>query len=127
MGSKAIFILIYPVREKPLVWVGAARRDLAGFSALARREAGHDLWLVQAGRPPRDSRPMPGVGPGVIEIRIHAGAEYRVFYVAKFAEAVYVLHAFHKTSRKTSARDLDTGRHRYAQVVTARRWQAPRG
>lgn len=66
---------------------------------------------------------MPGVGPGVIEIRVHAGAEYRVFHVAKFSEAIYVLHAFGKGSRKTSARDLETGRRRYAHVVAARRRQ----
>jgi phage-related protein len=63
---------------------------------------------------------MPDVGAGVVEIRIHAGTEHRVFYVAKFEEAVYVLHAFDKTTRATSKGDLDTGRARYAQTVARR-------
>jgi phage-related protein len=107
----------------PLVWVGASQAALRAFSARARREAGHDLWLVQVGQPPRDWRPMPDVGPGVMELRIHAGTEHRVFYVTKHEEAVYVLHAFEKRSRKTSRRDLEIGRARHAQLVAAR---APR-
>jgi phage-related protein len=53
-------------------------------------------------------------------LRIHAGTEHRVFYVAKFEEAVYVLHAFEKRSRKTSRQDLETGRTRYGHIVAAR-------
>jgi len=63
---------------------------------------------------------MPDVGAGVVEIRIHAGTEHRVFYVAKFEEAVCVLHAFDKTTRATSKGDLDTGRSRYAKTVARR-------
>ena len=99
---------------------GSARSDLSAFPEQARREAGHDLWLVQAGLPARDWRPMPDVGAGVVEIRIHAGTEHRVFHVAKSDEAVYVLHAFDKTTRATSKRDLDTGRARYAQTIARR-------
>ncbi len=64
---------------------------------------------------------MPAVGPGTVEIRIHTGIEYRVFYVAKFEEAVYVLHAFGKKTAKTSQQDLDTGRRRYAQLIEGRK------
>ena len=88
---------------------------LQEFPALARREAGHDLWLVQCGEWPRDWRPMPDVG--AIELRIHAGTEHRVFYVAKFDEAIDVLHAFEKRSSKAARQDLDTGRARYRQAV----------
>jgi phage-related protein len=105
---------------KPIVWVGSSRTDLVSFPDEARREAGHDLWLVQQGASPRDWRPMPDVGAGVVEIRIHACTEHRVFYVAKFEEAVYVLHAFDKTTRATSKRDLNTGRARYAQTLARR-------
>jgi phage-related protein len=106
--------------RKPLAWVGSARAEIQKFPALARREAGHDLWLVQSDEAPRDWRPMPDVGAGTIELRIHAGTEHRVFYVSKFEEAIYVLHAFEKPSRKTSPRDLKTGRDRYRQLVAAR-------
>jgi phage-related protein len=90
------------------------------FPAVARREAGHDLWLAQVGRPPRDWRAMPDVGAGVNEIRVHTGTEHRVFYVAHFNEAVYVLHAFEKRSRKTSRHDIAVGRARYRRLVAAR-------
>ena len=106
--------------EKPLAWVGSAKAALGAFPADARREAGHDLWLIQAGEAPRDWRPMPEIGAGVVELRVHSRTEHRVFYVAKFSEAVYVLHAFEKRSRKTSPQDVKTGRERYRQVVATR-------
>src|SRR5205807_3705043 len=102
---------------KPIVWVGSSKPALRGFPAEARREAGHDLWLVQEGESPRDFRPMPDVGAGVSELRVHTGEEHRVFYVAKFDEAIYVLHAFEKRTRKASRPDLETGRTRYKQVL----------
>jgi phage-related protein len=113
--------------EKPLVWAGTSRSDVASFPVPVRREAGHDLWLVQAGREPRDWRPMPDIGRGVVEVRVHVGMEYRVFYVATFPEAVYVLHAFVKKTRRAARRDIDTGRRRYAQVVAARARRRPGG
>jgi len=106
--------------QKPLIWVGASKAALQAFPALARREAGHDLWLVQVGEPPRDWRPMPEVGAGVVELRIHAGTEHRVFYVAKFEEAIYVLHAFEKRARKAGRAHIDTGRAHYRQVLAER-------
>ena len=112
------FYIIMP--GKLLAWVGAAKAALRAFPADARREAGHDLWLIQAGRPPRDWRPMPELGAGAVELRIHSGTEHRVFYVAKFDEAVYVLHAFEKRSRKTSQQDIAIGRQRYRDVLATR-------
>jgi phage-related protein len=76
------------METKRLAWVGAARAELKAFPDEARRLAGHDLWLVQNGEEPGDWRPMPDVGAGVIELRIHTKTEHRVFYVAKFAEAI---------------------------------------
>jgi len=81
---------------------------------------GYELRLVQRGEQPSDWKPMPGVGAGVQEIRIRIGTAHRVFYVAKFAEAVYVLHAFEKRSRKTSRTDLELGRQRLAEVIRHR-------
>ncbi len=63
---------------------------------------------------------MPSVGPGVQEIRIHTGTEHRVFYIAKFAKAVYVLHAFEKRTRRTSRDDLDLARHRFHLLLQQR-------
>ena len=62
--------------------------------------------------------------PGVREIRIHTGLEHRVFYVATFAEAVYVLHAFEKRTRKTPTHDLQLAQDRLRALVNRRRTDA---
>jgi phage-related protein len=108
------------VAGKPLVWVGATLDRLRGLPAVARREAGYQLYRVQSGLAPGDWKPMRSVGPGVIEIRIHAGGEYRVFYVARFAEAVYVLHAFEKRTRQTRQADIELSRRNLAVVLRSR-------
>ena len=83
----------------------------------ARREAGHELYQVQKGHDPSDWKPMPTIGAGVREIRIRdADGAYRVIYVATFADAIHVLHAFQKTSRKTAQRDLDLAMTRLRQL-----------
>lgn len=64
---------------------------------------------------------MPGIGPGVNEVRIHTHVEHRVIYVAKFEEAAYVLHAFEKKSRQTRDTDLALARERLRQVEALRR------
>jgi len=86
---------------KLLYWVGSTRSDLRAFPIDARRLAGFQLRRVQHGLDPDDWKPMQSVGPGVREVRVHTGPEHRVFYVARFDDAVYVLHAFEKRSRKT--------------------------
>lgn len=72
---------------------------------------------VQFGGRPANFKPMPGVGAGACEIRVHdeSGA-YRAIYVARFENAIYVLHAFQKKSRKTSRKDIDLGRARYRMI-----------
>jgi phage-related protein len=78
------------VSAKPIAWVATARRDIRAFPANARRDAGFELHRVQQGLDPDDWKPMPTIGPGVREIRIHTDLEHRLFYMATFAEAVYV-------------------------------------
>lgn len=63
---------------------------------------------------------MRAIGAGVREIRIHTAIEHRVLYVAQFAEAVYVLHAFEKRSRKTAKRDVVLARQRYQALIRQR-------
>jgi phage-related protein len=99
--------------EKRIVWIGSSRDDVRRFPREARRKAGLELRAVQRGEEPTDFKPLPSVGAGVYEIRVHAQGAYRVFYVAKFKEAVYVLHAFQKKTQKTNKRDLEIGRQRY--------------
>ena len=97
--------------------MGSARDDLSAFPAPVRIRMGHELFMVQAGRDPDDWKPMTAIGPGACEIRVRdqAGA-FRVIYVARFEDAIYVLHAFQKKSRKTSRADLELARRRYRDV-----------
>lgn len=98
---------------KDLHFVGSSLADLRRFPAEARREAGFELDAVQRGLDPSDWKPLSTVGPGVREIRIHVLGEWRAVYVARFADAVYVLHCFEKKSRKTRREDLALARERY--------------
>lgn len=63
---------------------------------------------------------MPSIGQGVFEIRIHTRVEHRVFYIAKFSEGIYVLHAFQKRTRKTSKTDIELARRRHGQLIRER-------
>ena len=100
-----------------LTFLGSAKDDLSAFPEMARRRAGYELFMVQAGRDPDDWKPMPSVGAGACEIRVRdrAGA-FRVIYVTTFGSAVYVLHAFQKKSQKTARRDIELARARYREA-----------
>ncbi len=106
---------------KPITWLGDSLEQVRAFPDEARREAGFELGEVQKGLDPSDWKPMTGVGAGVREIRIHSGNEYRVMYVAKFAEAVYVLHAFDKKTQKTPMKDVELASQRYRELVNERK------
>lgn len=107
--------------DKSLQWLGGSRADVRAFPRDARRLTGVQLRRVQQGLDPVDWKPMSTVGPGVREIRVHTRLEHRVLYVAKFAEAVYVLHAFEKRTRKTLSHDLELARQRFRTLVVQRR------
>ena len=106
---------------KQIVWLGDSRDRLRRFPEAARREIGYQLSLIQAGRSAIDWKPIPLVGSGVIEIRVHAEGKYRIFYVAKFEDAVYVLHVFAKKTRKASALDVELGKKRYRELLERRK------
>jgi phage-related protein len=102
---------------KPLVWLGDTRKTLADFPAAAQKKLGFELCSVQSGSLASDSKPMPSVGQGVEEIRVWVeSGTYRVIYIARRPEAVYVLHAFQKKSQATSQRDLQLARKRLAAL-----------
>ncbi|MCW5237709.1 type II toxin-antitoxin system RelE/ParE family toxin [Verminephrobacter eiseniae] len=102
---------------KSVEFQGSSLDDLRAFPLPARREAGHQPDQVQNGQEPDDWKPMNTVGQGVKEIRIRdAAGAFRVVYVAKFADAVYVLHCFQKKTEKTSKIDLDLARKRYRDL-----------
>ena len=103
---------------KPVWFAGDSLKCIREFPSSARVDAGRQLEKVQNGKAPNDFKPMPTIGKGVEELRIRdeSGA-YRVIYTARFAEAVYVLHAFQKKSQSTSRRDLDLARQRLRQLM----------
>jgi phage-related protein len=106
---------------KRVVWLGASLDEVRGWTAEAQRDTGYQLFKIQSGLDPSDWKPMPSVGSGVQEIRIHCGNEYRVIYLAKLTEAVYVLHAFEKKTRKTTQATLDVARRRLQLLLSQRR------
>ena len=72
---------------------------------------------VQFGGEPTDFKPMPGIGKGVEEIRVHeAAGAFRVIYTARVANAIFILHVFQKKSRATPRHELETARERFAQL-----------
>ena len=101
---------------KLLKFVGSSLDDLRDFPEEARRVAGFELRALQDGFEPRDWKPIGSVGSGANEIRIHVLGEWRIIYVAKIRNAIYVLHAFQKKTQKTSQRDIDLARKRYKQI-----------
>jgi phage-related protein len=108
--------------EKEVRWIGSSYEDLLAFPADARREAGFQLGKVQAGLDPDDWKPFDDVGSGAKEIRIRDRMGiFRVMYVAKFEEAVYVLHCFQKKTEATSKSDKDIAATRYRAVAAERR------
>ena len=102
--------------------MGSSYDDLRTFPQGPRREAGFQLGKVQAGLDPTDWKPFGDVGAGTREIRIKDENDiYRVMYVAKFEEAIYVLHCFQKKSQATSKQDKGIAAVRYRAVVNARK------
>ena len=106
--------------EKPLAWLGSSLDDVRAFSAEAKRAAGYQLGRVQQGLMPDDWKPMSTVGAGVYEIRIHTELEHRVFYVAKYEDAIYVIHAFEKRTTQTREADIVLARKRLADFLRGR-------
>ena len=102
--------------DKLLAWIGSSLDDIRQFPQEAKRKAGLELRAIQRGQDLMDFRPMPAVGPGVQEIRIRARGAYRVFYVAKLEEVIYVLHAFQKKTQRTAKQDIEIGQQRYRIV-----------
>ena len=108
--------------EKEIRWVGSAYDDLLAFPKDARKEAGFQLGKVQAGLEPADWKSFEAVGAGTREIRIRdASGVYRVMYVAKFEEAIYVLHCFQKKTQATSKQERAIAEARYRAIARARK------
>lgn len=103
---------------KPIEFWATALDDLRAFPPSAMRDAGYQLDKVQHGLHPDDAKPMPTIGAGAMELRIwdEAGT-FRMVYVAKLADAVYVLHCFQKKTQQTAKRDIDLARARFKALM----------
>lgn len=106
------------MKTKPVEFLGDALDALRRFPPQARRLAGFQVDRVQRGLAPDDSKPMPIIGKGVREIRIwDEVGTFRVVYVAKLEDAVYILHCFQKKTQRTSKADIDLATDRYKALL----------
>lgn len=106
---------------RPVGFLGDSLKCLRDFPESARHDAGYQLDKVQRGDQPDDYKPMPSIGKGVEEIRVlESSGVYRVIYCAKRADAVYVLHAFHKKTQRTPKKDLEIAKRRFRQLLGGR-------
>lgn len=97
--------------EKPLHWVGSAKKDLLALPDEVIDDLGYALGAVQLGATPAQAKPWKGEGPGVLElVQNKRGDTFRAVYTVSFAKAVYVLHCFQKKSSsgiRTAQSDID--------------------
>lgn len=112
------------MNEKEIRWIGSSYDDILTFPPATRKEAGYQLGRVQEGIDPDCWKPFDDVGAGVREIRIRDEfGVYRIMFVAKFSEAIYVLHCFQKKTQATSKHDKDITEKRYRAILRERNIQ----
>jgi len=107
---------------KDIIYVGHSHKVIASFPDKAKQ---HVLALLDGIRwgvmpLPTEFKYVSTVGKGVYELRVKLNTQYRVFYVTKFQEGIYVLHAFVKKTQKTSKKDIDIGAKRYKDLIKYR-------
>ncbi len=118
MPNRYKFLYIPHMTIKPVEFLGDSLETLRAFPESARHEAGFQIDKVQHGEEPNDWKPMATIGAGVREIRIRdAAGAFRVIYLAKLSDAVYVLHAFQKKTQATSQQDIALARKRYRDLM----------
>jgi phage-related protein len=100
----------------------AIRSNACGFSKPVRHDAGYQIDKVQRGEQPDDFRPMPAIGKGIEEIRLtDTTGAYRIIYLSRRADAVYILHVFQEKTRGTAKRDLEIASKRFRDLSGGRR------
>ena len=123
------FVLRISRSIRPLLWVASSKRDYRDFPPRVQDNLGFELFLAQTGQHPPSAKPLQGMAGGTLElIEDFDGDTYRAVYTVRFAEAVYVLHAFKKKAKrgiKTPKLELDLikSRLRDAQFDHAERFR----
>jgi phage-related protein len=103
-------------------WLGDSLEILRGFPSPVQGDLGYALERVQRGQMPPDSKPMRTVGPGVYELRDQdERAWYRVFYLKKIADVIYVLHCFEKRTAQTERKDIEVAKERLKRLNEQKR------
>lgn len=102
---------------KPVEWVGSSYKDFLSFPDAVQDTMGYALYLAQIGKLDSAAKPLKGFGgAGVVEIvDDDRDGTYRTVYTVKFENAVYVLHAFQKKSKKgikTPSEEIERVRRR---------------
>jgi len=109
-----------PSTQKPaeIHWEGNSREVLTGFPGSVRADLGFSLWQLQQGEMPVSAtRRMESIGSGVWELKEQDDRKwYRVIYLSRINNVIYILHCFEKQSRKTDRRDLETAKERLTRV-----------
>jgi phage-related protein len=101
-----------------VAWEGDSREVLQSFPDDVRQNIGFQLWQLQQGEKPTDYRPLPSVGAGVFELRDQdQRAWYRVVYLSRIDDVIYVLHCFEKKSREMPRRDFARAKQRFKAVM----------
>jgi len=98
-------------------WQGDSLEVLRNFPRDIQGELGKDIRRIQDGKLPLDSKPMKSIGAGVFELRqADSNGWYRLIYLKKIGDRVFMLHSFVKKSAKTSPRDLNIAKNRLKVV-----------
>lgn len=105
---------------KSITWLGDTLKEVRRYPDIIKKELGYNIEKLQHGGEPVDWKPMPSVGLGAKEIRVHSVNEYRVIYVAKFKESIYILHSFIKKTQKTEQKDINKAKVRYKEMLKLR-------
>ncbi len=100
-----------------VIWEGDSRETLKAFPEDVKQNLGFELWRLQQGERPRDFRPLPSIGTGVFELRDQdERAWYRVVYLSRINDVIYVLHCFEKKSREIAGKDFEKAKQRLKAV-----------
>ena len=104
-------------RYATVVWEGDSKEVLQSFPDAVRQSLGFQLWQLQQGERPNDYSPLPSIGAGIFELRDQdERAWYRVIYLSRINDVIYVLHCFEKKSREIPRRDFEKTRQRLKAV-----------
>jgi phage-related protein len=98
-------------------WFGDSLDVVRGFGRNVRVAIGSELRLLQKGEKPIHARPLKTVGRGVWELKVsEAGGQFRVVYVVKRNDRIYVLHAFQKKTQQTPQQDIELAKARFKEI-----------